>query len=147
MEIELSEVVKLFESNIFKKAHFKSAYKMIHLFQEVMTTLTAKNSISIGRDVPKGHERNNTLHKFWDPSPSTHYQCRLQISEIVSWKKLSCCNSSDILQGWVGRSGLICFCKVSNSRIFRIFSGNWLGLNDLCEIWSQNLRELTKYNW
>ena len=64
MGIELSEVVKLFESNIFKRAHFKSAYKMIHLFQEVMTTLTPQNSISMGRDVPKGHERNNTLHNF-----------------------------------------------------------------------------------
>ena len=147
MGIELSEVVKLFESNIFKKAHFKSAYKMIHLFQEVMTTLTPKNSISMGRDVPKDHERSNTLHKFWDSSPSTHYQCCLQISEIVSWKKLWCCYSSNILQDWVGGSGLICFCKVKKSRISRIFSGNWLGLNDLCEIWSRNLRELTKYNW
>ena len=63
----------------------------------------------------------NTSHKFWDQSPSPHYQCRLQVSEAVSWHKLWCCYSANILQHWVGGRSLICFCKVDHSRIFRIF--------------------------
>ena len=27
----------------------------------------------------------NTSHKFWDQSPSPHYQCCLQVSGTVSW--------------------------------------------------------------
>ena len=76
----------------------------------------------------------NTSHKFWDQSPSPHYQCCLQVSETVSWHKLRCCYSANILQHWVGGRGLIYFCKVDHSRIFMNFSRNWLGLNNLCEI-------------
>ena len=45
---------------------------------------------------------DNTSHKFWDQSPSPHYQCCLQVSETVSWHKLRCCYSANILQHWVG---------------------------------------------
>ena len=77
---------------------------------------------------------DNTSHKFWDQSPSPHYQCFLQVSETVSWHKLRCCYSTNILQHWVGGRGLIYFCKVDYSRISRNFSRNWVGLNNLCEI-------------
>ena len=77
---------------------------------------------------------DNTSHKFWDQSPSPHYQCCLQVSETVSWHKFRCRYSANILQHWVGGRGLIYFCKVDHSRIFLNFSRNWLGLNNLCEI-------------
>ena len=32
--------------------------------------------------------KSNTSHKFWEQSPSPHYQCCLQVSETVSWHKL-----------------------------------------------------------
>ena len=74
----------------------------------------------------------NTSHKFLDQSPSPHYQCCLQVLSIwVSWHKLQSCYSSNMLQHWVGGRGLIYFCKVDHSRIFAIFSRNWLGLNNL----------------
>ena len=80
----------------------------------------------------------NTLHKFWDQSPSPHYQCCLQVSETVSWHKLRSCYSSRMLQHWVGGRGLIYSCKVDHSKTF---SRNWLGLNNSCEILSQNLKK------
>ena len=43
-----------------------------------------------------------------------------------------------------GTKGLIYFCKVNHSRIYRNFSRNWVGLNNLHEILSQNLRKLGK---
>ena len=70
----------------------------------------------------------NTWHKFWDQSPSLHYQCSLQVSETESWHKLRCCYSSNMLQHWVGERGLIYFCKVDHSRISINFFRNWLGL-------------------
>ena len=76
----------------------------------------------------------NTSHKFWGQSPFPHYQCCLQLSETVSWHKLCCCYSANLLQHWVGGRGLIYFSKVDYSRISRIFSTNWVGLNNLCEI-------------
>ena len=90
--------------------------------------------------------RCNTSHKFWDQSPSPHYQCCLQVSETVSWYKLRCFYSSNMLQHWVGGRGLVYFCKVSHSRISRNFSRNLLGLNNLCEVLSQNLRNLVNEN-
>ena len=39
----------------------------------------------------------NTSYKFWDEPPSPHYQCCLKVSETVSWSKLRCCYSSDML--------------------------------------------------
>ena len=42
--------------------------------------------------------------------------------------------------------GLIYFCKVDHSRIFIIFSRNWLGLNNLCEISRINFYVTTEYN-
>ena len=51
-----------------------------------------------------------------NPHP-LHYQCCLQVFETVSWKKLRCCHSSNMLQHWVGEMGLIYFCKVDHSRI------------------------------
>ena len=86
----------------------------------------------------------NTPHKFWDQSPSSHFQYCLQVSETVTWHRLWCCYSANILQDWVEWRGLIYFCKVNHYRISRIFSRNWLGLNNLCEILSQNLRKLGK---
>ena len=77
---------------------------------------------------------DNTSHKFWDQSPSPHYQCCLQVSVVVSWHKLRCCYSANMLQLWVGGRGLMFFCKVDHSRISIHFSRNWLGLNNLCEI-------------
>ena len=67
---------------------------------------------------------NNTSHKFWDQSPSLHYQCCLQVSETVSWHKFRYCYSANILQHWIGGRGLIYFCKVDHSRISRNFSRN-----------------------
>ena len=43
--------------------------------------------------------------------------------------------------------GLIFFCKNDHSRISRFFSGNWFGLNNLCEILSWNLMKLVKKYW
>ena len=77
---------------------------------------------------------DNTSHKFWDQSPSSHYQCCLQASETVSWHKLRICYSSNMLQPWVGVRGLIYFRKENHSRISINVSRNWLGLNNLCEI-------------
>ena len=68
----------------------------------------------------------NTSHKFWDQSPSLHYQCCLQVSEAVSWHKARCCNSANMLQHWVGGRGLIYFRKEEHSRtsvILRNFPG------------------------
>ena len=76
----------------------------------------------------------NTSHKFWDQSPSPHYQCCFQVFETVPWHKLPCCYSSNILQHWVGGRDLIYSCKLDQSRIFINFSMNWLGLINLCEI-------------
>ena len=76
----------------------------------------------------------NTWQTFWDQSPSPHYQCCLQVSETVSWHKLRCCCSSNILQHWVKGSCLIYFCKGDHSRVFINFSRIWLGLDNLCEI-------------
>ena len=45
----------------------------------------------------KGPRTYNTSHKFLDQSPSTHYQCCLQLSKTVSWHKLWCCSSSNML--------------------------------------------------
>ena len=76
----------------------------------------------------------NTSDKFWVQSPSPHSQCCLQVSETVSWHKLRCCYSANMLQDWVGGRGLIYFWKVDHSRIFIHFSRNWLGASNLCEI-------------
>ena len=86
----------------------------------------------------------NTSHKFWDRSPSPHYQCCLQVSKTVSWQKLRCCYSDNILQLWVEGRDLVYFCKVDHSRISINFSRNRLLLNNLCEILWQNLRKLDK---
>ena len=89
-------------------------------------------------------ESYNTSRKFCDQSLSPHYQCCFQVSETVSWNKLRCCYSANILQYWVEGKGLIYFCKVDHSRISKYFSRNWVGLNNLYEILSQNLRKLGK---
>ena len=89
-------------------------------------------------------ETNNASHKFWDQSPFPHYQCCLQVCETVFWHKLRICYSSNMLQNWVGGRGLIYFCKVDHSRISRNFSRNWVGLNNVCEMLSENLRKLGK---
>ena len=86
----------------------------------------------------------NTSHKFWDQPPTPNYHCCLQVSEIVSWWKLRCSLSFNILQYLVGGRGLIYFYKVENSRIFINFSRNFLGLNNVCEKLSQKLRRLGK---
>ena len=65
---------------------------------------------------------DNTSHKFWDQTPSSRYQCCLQVSETVSWHKLQSCHSSNMLQHWVGGRGLTYFCKVDYSRFFMNFS-------------------------
>ena len=67
-------------------------------------------------------------------SPSPRYQHCVQVSDTVSWYKLRCCYSSNILHHWKGGRGLIYFCKVDHSRISRKYSRNWVGLNNLCEI-------------
>ena len=78
---------------------------------------------------------DNTSHKFCDQSLSPfHYQCSLQVSETVSWYKLCCCYSFNMLKHGVGGRGLIYFCKVEHSRFSINFSRNWLGLSSLCEI-------------
>ena len=69
---------------------------------------------------------NNASRKFWDQSPSPHYQCCLQVSETVSWQKIRCCYSSNMLQHWVRGRGLIYFYRVDHLRISTNFSRNWL---------------------
>ena len=81
----------------------------------------------------------NTSQKFWDQSSFPHYQCCLQVSETVSWHKRRRCYSSNMLQHWGGGKDLIYFCKVDHSRICINSSRNWLRLNNLFEILSQNL--------
>ena len=81
----------------------------------------------------------NTSHKFWDQSPSPHYQCCLEVSETVFWHKLPCYYSANNLKHWVGGRDLIYFCKMEHCRISRDFSRNWVGLNNLCEIVSQKI--------
>ena len=83
-------------------------------------------------------------HKFWDQSPSPHYQCCLQVSETVSWRKLPCCYSANMLQHLVGGRVLIYSRKVDHSRISINFSRNRLGLNSFCGILSQHLRNLSE---
>ena len=73
------------------------------------------------------------LTQILRPIPFPHYQWCLQVSETVSWHKFWRCYSANILQHWVGGSGLIYFWKVDHSRVSRDFSRNWLGLNNLCE--------------
>ena len=73
-------------------------------------------------------------NKFWDQSHSSHYQYCLKICETISWHKLWCSHSSNILQYWVGWRDLIYICKMDHSRISVNFSRNWVGLNNLCEI-------------
>ena len=85
-----------------------------------------------------------TSHKLWDQSPYPHYQCCLQVSETVSWRKLSCCYSANMLQHWVGGRVLIYSRKVDHSRISINFSRTRLGLNNFCEILSQTLKNLGK---
>ena len=100
-------------------------------FQKILCTIKT-NCMAEGAVTTWGN--HNTSHKFWDKSPSPHYQCCLQVSETVSWHKLQSCYSSNMLQHWVGGRDLIYFCKGDHSRIFMNFSRNWLGLNNLCEI-------------
>ena len=76
-------------------------------------------------------------HKFWDQSPCHHYQYCLQVSVAVWWHKFRCCYFSLMLQYWVWGRCLIFFYKVDNSRISINFSKNWLGLNNLCEIFQK----------
>ena len=87
---------------------------------------------------------DNTSHKFWDQSPSPHYQFCLQVCDTVSWHKLQSCYSPNMLQHWVAGSDLIYFCKEIYSEIFMNFSRNWLVFNNLLEILLQNLRKLGK---
>ena len=75
----------------------------------------------------------NTSHKFCDQFPSLHYQCYFQVSETVSWHKLWCSYTSNILQHWVRGKDLIYFCKVDRSRSFINVSRNSLGLVTKCE--------------
>ena len=116
----------------------KSSYLTVHIKINYETGCIGRFSKNFLKCI------RNTSHKFWDQSPFPHYQCCLQISETVSWHKLWCCYSANILQHWVGGRDLIYFCKVGHFRISRIFSRKWVGLNDLCEILSQNLRKLGK---
>ena len=55
------------------------------------------------------------------PFPLPHDKCCLQVSEAVSWHKLRCCYSANILQHWVRGKSLVYFCKVDHSRIFQKF--------------------------
>ena len=59
---------------------------------------------------------------------------RKEVSVTVSWRKLRCCYSSNMLQHWVGERGLIYFWQVEHSRISVNISRNLIGLNNLCEI-------------
>ena len=82
---------------------------------------------------------DNHAHKFLGQSPSSRHQ---YWGSFLA--KLRRCYSSNILQHWVRVSGLIYFCKMVHSRISRYFFRNWVNLNNLCEILSQNLRHLDK---
>ena len=86
---------------------------------------------------PSGQYDYNTSYKFWDQSPSPQYQCCLQVSGTVSWHKLRCCYSANMLQHWLGERRPIYFCQVDHSRMSRNFSSDLLDLNNLCEILSQ----------
>ena len=75
-----------------------------------------------------------TISHIQDQSPSPYHQCCLQVSDKVSWHKLRCWHSANMLQHWVGRRVLIYFCKANHCRISINFSRNRLCLNNLCEI-------------
>ena len=84
----------------------------------------------------------NNSHKFWDqsPPPTINVGCKFWTN---SWHKLQCCYSSNILQHWVWGRALIYFCNVDYSRISIYSSRNWLGLNNLCEIYCRYCKTKT----
>ena len=84
----------------------------------------------------------NASHIFWVQFPCPHCQCCFQVSETVSWHKLRCYYSFNMLQNWVRGRSLTYFCKVDHSRISGSFSRNWVGVNNLCEILQENLHRL-----
>ena len=114
-------------------------------FQDIASVLQRPGTP--GSETPRNQEPGtgtfNTSHKFWDQSLSSCYQCCLQISEAVSWPKLQCCYSYNMLTMTMGRD-LNYFCKVNHPRISRMFSKKCFGLINLCEILPQNLRGLCK---
>ena len=66
---------------------------------------------------------DNTSHKFWDQSPSSHNQCCLQVSGTVSWHKLRCCYSANMLQHWVRGGGWFISAEWTISEFPEIFPG------------------------
>ena len=87
---------------------------------------------------------DNTTHIFWDQYPSLIINVVASIwdSFLVRALVLLLFQYTASLSGR-GR-GLVYFDKVNYSRICRIFSWNWLGLNILCEIlWVLNFTS----NW
>ena len=65
----------------------------------------------------------NNSHKFWDQSPSPHYQCCLQVSETVPWHKFRCCDSANILQHWVGGGAWFISTKCTVPEFPKFFAG------------------------
>ena len=61
--------------------------------------------------------------KFWDQSPSLHFQYCLQVSETVSWHKFQCCYSANILQHWIGGGAWFISAKYTIPEFPEIFPG------------------------
>ena len=77
---------------------------------------------------------DSASHKFWEQSPHPNDQCWLQVSKKVSWRKLRCCYSSNMVQHWVEERGLTYSEEWTIPEFPEIFSRNWLDLKNLCEI-------------
>ena len=60
---------------------------------------------------------NNTSYEFSSP----HDQCHLQVSGTVSWHKLRCCYSDNMLQRWVGGEGANLFLQTVPYQNFQKF--------------------------
>ena len=71
---------------------------------------------------------DNTSHKFCDQSPFPHSRCCLQVSETVSWHKIQCCYSANILQHWVGSRALVIWEMWTIPEFTEFFPGNELVL-------------------
>ena len=94
------------------------------------------------KDYQKYIAVKKNLCEFWDQPPSYNYQCCLQVSETVCWRKLRCCYSLNMLQHWVERGAWFISAKWTIPEFPRNFSRNRLGLNNISETLSQTLRKL-----
>ena len=65
----------------------------------------------------------NISHKFWDQSPSPHYQCCFHVFKTASWHKTRSCFSSNIAAHWKSRNSEACAKKQSQIHANNINNG------------------------